>query len=232
MKTRILSGVAALRARLDRARRARPTPATRSASSAPRPSIRSPPPSPSSSARPAPSRPRSSNRPAPAAASSCSAPASATTTPTSPTPRAPSRRASSRLAPRTASTDIVELKIGFDGLVIANSKAGPDLKLTKTQIFLALAKEVPGADGKLVANPYKNWSDIDPSLPGREDRSPRPAADLRHARRLPRARHGSGRRARSSRSPRSRKADAKAFERSGSRSARTAPISTPARTTT
>jgi phosphate transport system substrate-binding protein len=62
-------------------------------------------------------------------------------------------------------TDIVELKIGFDGLTIANSKAGPDLKLTKTQIFLALAKEVPGADGKLVANPYKTWKDVDASLP-------------------------------------------------------------------
>ena len=62
-------------------------------------------------------------------------------------------------------TDIVELKIGFDGIVIAKSKEGPDLKLTRTQVFLALAKEVPGPDGKLIANPYKIWSDIDPSLP-------------------------------------------------------------------
>lgn len=62
-------------------------------------------------------------------------------------------------------TEIVELKIGFDGLTIASSKKGPDLKLTKAQVFLALAKEVPGPDGKLVANPYKNWNDIDPSLP-------------------------------------------------------------------
>jgi len=62
-------------------------------------------------------------------------------------------------------TDIVELKVGFDGLTVANAKAGPDLKLTKTQLFLALAKEVPGADGKLIANPYKNWNEIDPSLP-------------------------------------------------------------------
>jgi phosphate transport system substrate-binding protein len=60
---------------------------------------------------------------------------------------------------------IVELKIGFDGLVLSNSKAGPDLKLTRTQVFLALAKQVPGADGQLVDNPYKNWSDVDPSLP-------------------------------------------------------------------
>ena len=62
-------------------------------------------------------------------------------------------------------TELVEIKIGFDGLSIAHSKAAPDFALTKQQIFMALAKEVPGAGGKLVANPYKMWSDIDPSLP-------------------------------------------------------------------
>lgn len=61
--------------------------------------------------------------------------------------------------------DVVEIKIGFDGLTLTHSKQGPDMKLTLAQLFLALAKEVPGADGKLVANPYKNWSDIDKSLP-------------------------------------------------------------------
>ncbi len=58
----------------------------------------------------------------------------------------------------------VEVKVGFDGIVLANAKSGPDLKLTLPQVFLALAKEVP-VDGKLVANPYQKWSDIDPSLP-------------------------------------------------------------------
>jgi phosphate transport system substrate-binding protein len=61
--------------------------------------------------------------------------------------------------------DVVEINIGFDGLTVAQSKAGPAIKLTLGQLFLALAKEVPGQDGKLVANPYKNWSDIDKSLP-------------------------------------------------------------------
>ncbi len=59
---------------------------------------------------------------------------------------------------------ITEVKIGFDGIVLANSKAGPDISLTLPQVFQALAKEVP-MNGKLVANPYKMWSDIDPSLP-------------------------------------------------------------------
>jgi phosphate transport system substrate-binding protein len=61
--------------------------------------------------------------------------------------------------------DIVEINIGFDGLTMAQSKQGAPLKITLGQMFLALAKQVPGADGKLVANPYKNWSDIDRSLP-------------------------------------------------------------------
>jgi phosphate transport system substrate-binding protein len=62
-------------------------------------------------------------------------------------------------------TDIVEIEVGFDGLTVASAKSAPDLKLTKQQIFMALAKQVPDKDGKLVDNPYKMWSDVDPSLP-------------------------------------------------------------------
>jgi phosphate transport system substrate-binding protein len=61
-------------------------------------------------------------------------------------------------------TDIVEIKIGFDGLTIANAAAGPEASFTKQQIFMALAKQVPDKDGKLIDNPYTMWSDIDPSL--------------------------------------------------------------------
>ena len=60
--------------------------------------------------------------------------------------------------------DITEVKIGFDGIVLANAKSGPDLDLSLEQLFLALAKEIP-VDGKLVANPNTKWSDIDSSLP-------------------------------------------------------------------
>ncbi len=58
----------------------------------------------------------------------------------------------------------VEIKVGFDGIVLANSKAGAAIDVTKEQIFKALAKNV-AVDGKVVANPYVNWSDIDASLP-------------------------------------------------------------------
>lgn len=60
--------------------------------------------------------------------------------------------------------NIIEVKIGFDGIVLGSSKAGADIDLTLTQVFLALAKKVP-VDGKLVDNPYKMWSDIDAKLP-------------------------------------------------------------------
>lgn len=60
--------------------------------------------------------------------------------------------------------NVVELKIGLDGLVLANSAGSERYKLTKPQIFLALAREVP-VKGKLEANPYKTWKQVDASLP-------------------------------------------------------------------
>ena len=59
---------------------------------------------------------------------------------------------------------VTEIKVGYDGIVVANSKGGPKMNVTIPQLWLALAKEVP-QDGKLVANPYKNWNEIDSSLP-------------------------------------------------------------------
>jgi len=60
--------------------------------------------------------------------------------------------------------NITEMVIGYDGIVMANAKGGPKYALTREQIFKALAKTVP-VNGKLVPNPYKKWSDVDPSLP-------------------------------------------------------------------
>jgi phosphate transport system substrate-binding protein len=62
-------------------------------------------------------------------------------------------------------SEIVEIPVGLDILVIAQSKAGPRLRLTLAQIFLALAKNIPGGDGELFANPHHKWSDIDRTLP-------------------------------------------------------------------
>ena len=62
-------------------------------------------------------------------------------------------------------TDVVEIKVGYDGIVLANSKASPKMEITREQIFMALAKDVPAGEGKLIPNPNKTWKDVDPSLP-------------------------------------------------------------------
>ena len=66
-------------------------------------------------------------------------------------------------------TDIVEVMIGFDGIVIANAVTEARLTLSRRDIFLALAKMVPNPDGSrtLIDNPYKNWSDVNPALPAK-----------------------------------------------------------------
>ncbi len=61
--------------------------------------------------------------------------------------------------------DITEIKIGYDGIVFANSKAAPQMNVTRKQLFLALAKTVSDGKGGLMDNPNKMWSDIDKSLP-------------------------------------------------------------------
>lgn len=62
-------------------------------------------------------------------------------------------------------TAITEVKIGYDGIVLANSKAAPQMNLTLQQLYLALAKQVPDGKGQFKPNPNKMWSDVDPSLP-------------------------------------------------------------------
>jgi len=59
---------------------------------------------------------------------------------------------------------VTEVLLGYDGLSIAHAQSENHLDLTKAQLFLALAAEVP-QDGKIVPNPYTKWSEIDPSLP-------------------------------------------------------------------
>jgi phosphate transport system substrate-binding protein len=63
--------------------------------------------------------------------------------------------------------EIVEVKIGYDGIVMANSKKATPFKLTRKDLYLALAKDVPDPKGgeKLVPNPYRTWKDVNSSLP-------------------------------------------------------------------
>ncbi len=63
--------------------------------------------------------------------------------------------------------EIIEVKVGYDGIAFANSKKSAQLEVELKDIFLALAKEVPDPKGgeKLVANPYTTWNEVNPNLP-------------------------------------------------------------------
>jgi phosphate transport system substrate-binding protein len=78
--------------------------------------------------------------------------------------------------------EITEVKIGFDGIVLANSKKHAPFQLSEKEIWLALAKEVP-VDGKLVANPNTTWKQINPALPAEkiEVLGPPPTSGTRDA---------------------------------------------------
>jgi phosphate transport system substrate-binding protein len=59
---------------------------------------------------------------------------------------------------------LTEIKVGYDGIVVANSKKGKVLNISKSDLGKALTANV-AINGKLVDNPYKKWSDVNPSLP-------------------------------------------------------------------
>ena len=62
--------------------------------------------------------------------------------------------------------EIVEVKIGYDGIVIANALSATSVNLSRRDIFLALAKQVPGeGEGQLVPNPHRAWKDVNSELP-------------------------------------------------------------------
>ena len=67
---------------------------------------------------------------------------------------------------RNGVSEILEVKIGYDGIVFANAVGAPTVNLTLRDIYFALARLVPGdIEGKLVANPNRYWSDVNPALP-------------------------------------------------------------------
>ena len=64
-------------------------------------------------------------------------------------------------------TQIIEVLIGFDGIAVANSADSTQFELSRADLYLALADQVPNPDGSesLVTNPYTNWQQINPDLP-------------------------------------------------------------------
>jgi phosphate transport system substrate-binding protein len=74
------------------------------------------------------------------------------------------------LCAKNGVNDIIEVKAGYDGIVLANAAEAERMQLTTKDIFLALAKNIPNPDGSetLVENPYKTWKDVNPALPARD----------------------------------------------------------------
>jgi len=63
-------------------------------------------------------------------------------------------------------TDVIEVLIGYDGIVVANDINSYDFDLSLKDLFLALAKEVPSEkEGELIPNPYTTWNQVNADLP-------------------------------------------------------------------
>ena len=82
-------------------------------------------------------------------------------------------------------TDVIEVKIGYDGIALANDKEAEQFELSRQDIFLALAKQVPDPAGgeQLVDNPYTSWKEVNPTLPDQkiEVLGPPPTSGTRDA---------------------------------------------------
>jgi len=66
--------------------------------------------------------------------------------------------------------EVVEVLVGYDGIVFSNAIGAPNISISLQEIFLALAKEIPNPDGSetLIENPYTYWNEVNPSLPDME----------------------------------------------------------------
>jgi phosphate transport system substrate-binding protein len=83
------------------------------------------------------------------------------------TPKVESKPAELATCATNGVKDVVEIKVGYDGIVLAQSKAGATLNLTRKDVYLALAKTVPDPanPSTLIANPYNTWKDVNKALP-------------------------------------------------------------------
>jgi phosphate transport system substrate-binding protein len=76
----------------------------------------------------------------------------------------PIRESEAKACADAGVTDIIEVRIGYDGIVFASDINGPAFTFTPADWFNALAAQVV-VDGQIVANPHRSWSDVNPDLP-------------------------------------------------------------------
>ena len=60
--------------------------------------------------------------------------------------------------------EVEEVRIGYDGIVFASDINGPDFAIEPVDVYKALAAQVV-VDGKLIANPYTKWNEVNPAFP-------------------------------------------------------------------
>ncbi|ONG56877.1 hypothetical protein BKE38_05180 [Pseudoroseomonas deserti] len=65
---------------------------------------------------------------------------------------------------RNGVNEIMEIPIGFDGIVVAHRRGLPSPDFSLRQLWLGVARQVPQG-GRMVANPFFNWRQISPALP-------------------------------------------------------------------
>lgn len=77
----------------------------------------------------------------------------------------PMKKAEFELCQQNGVTEILEIKIGLDGIVLAHARNAPEFSLMPEEIFLALAKDIHDENLKFISNPHKTWQSVDPMLP-------------------------------------------------------------------
>jgi phosphate transport system substrate-binding protein len=77
----------------------------------------------------------------------------------------PMKKAEFELCQQNGVKDIVEIKIGLDGIVLAHAKSSAEFNVSQEELFLALAKEIHDENLNFIPNPNKTWQDVYPELP-------------------------------------------------------------------
>jgi phosphate transport system substrate-binding protein len=78
----------------------------------------------------------------------------------------PMKKAEFDLCQTNGVKDIVEIKIGLDGIVLAHAKSAPEFNVSQEDVFMALAEQVPDVEtAALIPNKTMTWKDVYPDLP-------------------------------------------------------------------
>lgn len=79
----------------------------------------------------------------------------------------PQKPSEAELCARNGVVPVIEVRLGFDGIVLARAVGAVSMDIDPLTLYRALARELPasGTDCTPRLNPYTRWSEIDPALP-------------------------------------------------------------------